>query len=575
MYKAINKIEVFIWGSRVGAVMLAPQQGYYVFEYDPKFIASKIELAPIMMPLSRQPYIFTNLPDLTYKRLPALLADALPDDFGNALINSWMNRHGIEDKNITALDRLAYMGKRGLGALEFKPDTSLPHKNSTAIKLSDIVESARIVVNGQATSDNMAEAALMQLIAVGTSAGGARAKAVIAWNPQTKEIRSGQFDIPEGFEHWLLKFDGLTKDNDDKSKLGNTKNYGRIEYAYYKIACKAGISMNPCSLMEENGRNHFMTKRFDRDGNTKHHMQTLCAMAHLDYKQKATHDYSQLFITMNRLNLDYNAKEEAFRRMVFNVVAANNDDHTKNISFLLEKNSDWKLAPAYDMTHACNSQNKWINQHLTSVNGKFKDITLSDLMQVADRFGIGTAKAVIEQVNDAVLQWPSIAKDIGIDNNTINFVQKNHVFVQKTAVVLSTSLPYFSPAEKQELTSFTNTIQHYYPEANPENLHQLCIIASDMKKLTNQNASGTLSDVKYNTLTDQQENRIKDLVKDLPGVKLYVSYKTDEPAIRLQIPPNLINQYIPISYTVPEIPKNKFNIPPESKTAPDLISKKR
>ena len=407
MYKPVHAIEVRIWGQRVGAVALAPNLGYYAFEYDSTFVNSGIELAPLTMPLAlaREPFAFVDLPELSFKRLPAMLADALPDDFGNALIDAWMAGKGVDKSRITPLDRLAYMGKRGMGALEFRPARSPAAASSTAIKLSRLVESARQAVHGEIGADHLTRAALAQIIQVGTSAGGARAKAAIAWNPATNEIRPGQFGVEPGFEHWLLKFDGMGADQE----LGGSQDYGRIEYAYSLMAGAAGIAMPPCRLLEENDRAHFMSQRFDRDGNRKHHLQSLCAMAHLDYKQKASHDYSQLLHTINRLGLGYAALEEAFRRMAFNVMAANCDDHTKNISFLLRQGGRWELAPAYDVTHAHNPAGEWTWQHLMAVNGKFSALSRTDLLRVADRFGIGTAPKVLQQASEAVAAWPDFA----------------------------------------------------------------------------------------------------------------------------------------------------------------------
>lgn len=423
MFKPIQAIEVYIWDHKVGAVALDPKNGYYVFAYYPQFSKLGIELAPLQMPVSSlAPYVFTYLPVVTFKRLPAMLADSLPDDFGNNLIDAWMARRGIRKESITPLDRLAYMGKRGMGALEFKPDRAHARPNSTAIKLSKLVEAARVAIGGTMDDDQLAEAALNQLIQVGTSAGGARAKAAIVWSPETDEIRAGQFNAAHGFEHWLLKFDGIGAD----SALGSSADYGRIEYAYYQMACRAGIAMSPCRLLEENGRAHFMTKRFDREDSKKIHLQTLCAMTHLDYKQTATHDYSQLFLTIDHLGLGYVAKEEAFRRMIFNVLAANHDDHTKNISFLLKEGGSWELAPAYDMTHAFNPDNKWTHQHLMSVNGKFKNITEADVMSVANRFGIGTATKVIKQVKSAVEAWTDLANEADVDPAEIRKISDDH-----------------------------------------------------------------------------------------------------------------------------------------------------
>ncbi|MBI3775493.1 MAG: type II toxin-antitoxin system HipA family toxin [Gammaproteobacteria bacterium] len=408
MYKPVTAVEVRLWGHTVGAVALDPKLGYYAFEYAPKFVASGIELAPLTMPLAqaRDPFVFTALPELTYQRLPALLADALPDDFGNALINAWMASQGVAPSEITALDRLAYMGKRGMGALEFRPARGPHVAGSTAVDLAALVESSRRAVHGEIGSDPHAKAALAQIIQVGTSAGGARAKAAIAWNPATEEIRAGQFDVEPGFEHWLLKFDGMGTDRE----LGASSDYGRIEYAYHLMARQAGIAMAPCRLLVEGGRAHFMTRRFDRDGNRKHHMQSLCAMAHLDYKQRATHDYSQLLLTIQQLKLGHVVLEEAFRRIVFNVVAANCDDHSKNFSFLLREGGAWELAPAYDVIHAYNPNGEWTYQHLMAVNGKFSGITRADLLAVADRFGIGSAPKVLKLVNEAVAAWPEFAR---------------------------------------------------------------------------------------------------------------------------------------------------------------------
>ncbi len=424
MYKPVHAIEVRIWGKRVGAVARDPKLGYYVFEYDPAFITTGIELAPLTMPLAKahEPFVFTDLPELTFKRLPAMVADALPDDFGNSLIDAWMAARGIEKSDITALDRLAYMGKRGMGALEFKPVRSPSVHSSTAITLSRLIESARHAVRGEIGSDTMTRAALSQIIQVGTSAGGARAKAAIAWNPITDEIRPGQFDVEQGFEHWLLKFDGMGADRE----LGVSQDFGRIEYAYSLMARAAGIAMSPCRLMEENGRAHFMTRRFDRDGNTKHHLQTLCAMTHLDYKQKASHDYSQLFLTIARLQLGYTSAEEAFRRMAFNVMAANCDDHTKNISFVLREGREWQLASAYDVTHAYNPEGEWTYQHLMAVNGVFRGITRADLLSVADRFGIGSAPKVLKQVKDAVSAWPDFAAEAAVNQHEIERIRAHH-----------------------------------------------------------------------------------------------------------------------------------------------------
>jgi serine/threonine-protein kinase HipA len=426
MYSAVSIVEVRIWGRSVGAVALDPAIGFYAFEYQPAFLRSGVELAPLTMRLSAAvsgPFIFPSLADATYRRLPGLLADALPDDFGNALIDAWMAREGVAPSQITSLDRLAYMGKRGLGALEFKPARGPRASTPTsAIEMSELVESARRAVTGEVDSDAHAEAALAQIIQVGSSAGGARAKAVVAWNPSTMEVRAGQFDVPEGFEHWLIKFDGVGPDE----RLGVSRDYGRIEFAYHLMARAAGITMADCRVLEENGRAHFMTKRFDRDGNRKHHIQTLCGLAHMDFRQKATHDVSQLFQVIERLQLGYPEKEEAFRRTVFNVLAANCDDHSKNTSFILREGGGWELAPAYDLTHAFNPSGEWTYQHLMSVNGKFKGISHADLMVVAERAGIGTAPRVLQQVKDAVSAWPDFAREAKVNASETKRIRLHH-----------------------------------------------------------------------------------------------------------------------------------------------------
>lgn len=421
-FKHVDVVEVYLWQTHIGSIALDPAYGFYAFSYTPEFVSTGIEPSPLQMPLSNETYLFTDLPEQTYKRLPAMLSDALPDDFGNALINRYMADHGIEAPDVTPLDRLAYMSHRAMGALVFKPARGPRTQTPTSIELGSLVEQARQAVTGIVTDDAQANAALRSIIEVGTSAGGARAKAVIAWNPTTDEIRSGQLMAPPGFEHWLLKFDGMGSDHE----LGVPQNYGRIEYAYHLMARDAGITMNECRLLLENGRAHFMTRRFDRAGeNSRHHMQTLCAMAHIDYKKKGTNAYSQFFSTMTQLNLPYEDMEEAFRRMVFNVMSRNCDDHSKNFSFLLPENSaTWELAPAYDVTFAHNPHGDWTNQHLMSVNRKFKNFEVQDLLVEADRFKIGTAKTVINQVRRAILNWPQWSESAGLPETESVAIQK-------------------------------------------------------------------------------------------------------------------------------------------------------
>ena len=410
--KDVSVIEVWVWGRFVGAVALDPSLDYYAFEYDPTWKRTGVELSPLHMSLkeSRSVYVFPTLPEATYFRLPALLADALPDDFGNALIDAWMAQRGIVKSSVTVLDRLAYMGKRGMGALEFRPARGAHKESSAPVEMKELVEEARSLVQGTFSVDHEAKAALANIIKVGTSAGGARAKAVIAWNPATDEVRSGQFDAAPGFEHWLLKFDGVGKDEE----LGTGEGYGRIEFAYYLMATAAGIRMSDSRLLEENGRAHFMTKRFDREvigGKTlKHHIQTLCAINHLDFRQRGTHDYSQLFMTASEHRLDDDALNQIFRCMAFNVMGRNCDDHTKNFGFILRQEQPWNLSPAYDVTHAYNPMGEWTYQHLMSVNQKFKDISKADLLEVASRFSVRKPENVLSDVRSAIDSWSQFAR---------------------------------------------------------------------------------------------------------------------------------------------------------------------
>lgn len=405
-------IEVRLWNKRVGAIAADPRAGCYAFEYTPQWIRSGVELAPLMMPLSSAgaPFVFPAINRDTYRGLPGLLSDSLPDDFGNALIDAWMAQQGTTRDQVTTLDRLAYMGARGMGALSFRPARGLRKDSAAPLDMRSMVEAARRVLDGDLSNDTMAQAALANIIRVGTSAGGARAKAVVAWNPETDQLRSGQFDVAAGFEHWLLKFDGVGSD----SELGTGGDYGRIEYAYHLMAREAGIGMAPCRLLHENGRAHFMTKRFDRDGNARHHVQSLCAMVHLDYRQRATHAYEQLFQLITQLKLGDQALQQVFLRMAFNFMAANADDHTKNFSMLLREGGRWELAPAYDLTHAFNPKGEWTYQHLMSVNGRFEDVARTDLMVLAERFMVPAAARLLAQVRAALSGWPAHAKLAGL-----------------------------------------------------------------------------------------------------------------------------------------------------------------
>jgi serine/threonine-protein kinase HipA len=424
MYQPVEAVEVSAWGMRVGAVALDPRLGYYVFEYYPDWVRRGIELAPITMPARQGRWVFPTLPEATFHRLPALLADSLPDDFGNALINAWLAGQGVAKQQVTPLDRLAYMASRAMGALEFRPGRGPRHRVPSAVALSDLVEGARSMIGGRFADTQETESALQGLIQVGTSAGGARAKAVVAWNRTTNEIRSGQLPADPGFEYWLVKLDGVGRD----SELGSGSAYGRIEYAYSLMAREAGIQMTECHLLEENGRAHFMTRRFDRGENgAKHHTLTLCDLAEIDFRQRGANDYSQLFQVVAELGLDGDARAEVFRRMVFNVLARNCDDHTKNHSFLLAgPDAQWALAPAYDLTYAFNPQGEWTYQHLMSVNGRFGDIGRDDFLAVADRFRVPGARAILSDVGAAVAEWSRFAASAGVPDDVSAGIRANY-----------------------------------------------------------------------------------------------------------------------------------------------------
>ncbi|KRG76963.1 phosphatidylinositol kinase [Stenotrophomonas ginsengisoli] len=422
-FKRVDVIEVRCWGEQVGAIAADPVAGAYVFQYSPAWIKRHIQLAPLTMsiqPGGPDKWLFPGLSAETYRRLPGMLADALPDKFGNALIDAWMSARGIRPDQITPLDRLVYMGKRGMGALEFRPARSGAGRTSAApLRIAKMVEQARKVLDGSILDDQAAAESLSHIISVGTSAGGTRAKAVVGWNPATEGLVSGQFDLPDGYEHWLLKFDGVGAG----SQLGPDRHVGRTEFAYHLMATAAGINMQPCRLLEENGRAHFMTKRFDRCGNAKVHMQTLCGIGHYDFNLRQTNAYEQLFLTIKGLGLPDAVFTEAFRRMAFNVAARNNDDHTKNFSFILPEGGSWSLSPAYDVTFACTPGHVWHGEHLMSVNGKTSDITREDLLTIADRFSIPGAINALVQVNAAIACWDEFAAQAAIPEQSAEHIK--------------------------------------------------------------------------------------------------------------------------------------------------------
>lgn len=419
-FEGVNSIKVSCWGYDVGALALNPADNFYAFSYYPAFKKTGIELSPLQLPLNTQgPRTFPNLPEKTYFRLPSFIADSLPDAFGNSLIDAWMEQNHIKGSFFSPLDRLAYVGTRAMGALEYRPAIRKGRRaKSTVIQLGDLVSAARKAVRVDLTHARPEEvdAELAQLIEVGTSAGGARAKAVVGFDPRTHQFVSGQFDVPEGFEHWLIKFDTAQPGS------SSAREYGRIEYAYYLMARACDIAMSPSQIYEAGGRCHFMTRRFDRGKNgERHHTQTLCAMRGLDYNAVRAHDYSQMFSTIRDLELPPESYDEAFKRMVFNVACSNNDDHSKNHSFILKQGGVWDLAPAYDMTYAHNpASSAWTKFHIMGVGGAFESITKEDILRVSEHYPIKSDRILIKDIVDVAESWPEFAREAELSTKEID-----------------------------------------------------------------------------------------------------------------------------------------------------------
>ena len=421
--------EVKLWGRTIGAIALEEGREAAAFEYDPAFAGSGIEIAPLTMPLSNRVYAFPELSRVTFHGLPGLLADSLPDKFGNALINAWLATRGRTPESFNAVERLCYTGKRGMGALEFEPTIGPKARRATRIQVDKLVELAsEILTNRENLKVSFTapkqEQALREILKVGTSAGGARAKAVIAWNPSTNEVLSGQIPAGEGYEYWLLKFDGV-KGNRDK-ELEDPKGYGVIEYAYYNMACDAKITMSECRLFEENDRRHFMTRRFDRLNNgEKLHMQSLCGLAHYDFNMAGACGYEQALLAVKQLGLPMSAVEEQFRRMAFNIIARNQDDHVKNIAFLMDKSGKWSLSPAFDMTYSFNPSGKWTASHQMTVNGKRDNFTMEDFKACAKIASMkrGRAETIVNEVLEAVSRWRDYADQAGVSPSMRDQIQ--------------------------------------------------------------------------------------------------------------------------------------------------------
>jgi serine/threonine-protein kinase HipA len=423
--------EVRLWGRRLGAVALTDTSPVARFEYSADFLASGLEVSPLMMPLSNTVYHFPALGRDAFHGLPGLLADSLPDRFGNTLIDAWLATRGRAPGSFGPIERLCYTGARGMGALEFRPAKGPRPRNSEKLRLEALVELASQVLQHRhdlqaSFAPGSVHTGLTQILRVGTSAGGARPKALIAWNRDSHEVRSGQVKAPEGFSYWLLKFDGVSGAGDHELK--DPKGFTRVEYAYSLMARASGIDMAECRLLEEGPRKHFMTLRFDRSvSGSKVHMQTLGALAHLDYNQPRAHSYEQAFQVLRQLGLTAASREELYRRCVFNLISRNQDDHVKNIAFLMDERGTWSLSPAYDLTYGYDPANLWMSQHQMSVSGKFDGFTREDLMKLADTVSLSrsTAANIIEEVGRAVSRWEEFAAVAGAPEEYVQQIKAN------------------------------------------------------------------------------------------------------------------------------------------------------
>ena len=418
----VDAAEVKIWGEIVGAVRWDAYKQMGSFQYTKKFLTKELDLSPKKMPVKNGDRIY-SFPELrkqkdegiaTFKGLPGLLADALPDKYGNQLINVWLAQNGRPLNSMNPVEQLCFIGNRGMGALEFEPAQLKPSKQTFKIEIKSLVTIAqKMLSNRESFEVNLRadeQKAMKEILKIGTSAGGARPKAVIAFNRKTGEVRSGQTFAPKGFEHWLLKLDGVSD-----AQFGSSHGFGKVEYAYYLMAKDCNIQMMDCELLEENGRAHFITKRFDREGNnTKHHVQTFCGIQHFDYNNLYGYSYEQLFQAMRTLKMTYPEAEQMFRRMVFNVMATNYDDHTKNFSFLLKQNGKWELSPAYDVCYSYDPENIWVSQHSLSINGKHRGINNSDLMTIANTNNIKKGERIIKEIKKTVCNWPEYADKVKV-----------------------------------------------------------------------------------------------------------------------------------------------------------------
>jgi serine/threonine-protein kinase HipA len=416
-------VEVMLHGHLLGTAAWNADRNSSTFQYNNEMV-KVIEPSPILMPTEER--IFeTNRDHVNFHNLPYLLSDSLPDDFGNIMMKEWLKQKDLSIDDINPVDKLTYVGKRGMGALEYMPANHRDDKNSPIV-VSEIYEVAKSVLERKKENSfsDLDKDTLIEILRIGTSVGGARAKALISikrdLNKKIVEIRPGDIMQPKGYSYWLLKIDGA-----NEQSLGESKGMGKIEFAYYKLAKEAGIEISESTLHEENGRFHFLTKRFDRtDEGEKIHMQTFSALAGIDYKIQKASNYETLFRVMKRLQLSYKQFEQQYRRMLFNVVARNHDDHVKNFSFLMNKDGSWQISPAYDICFSFSPGGTWTNEHQSSINGKYDNFIKADLIDFAKKFGIKKAQAILEEVVSAVIQWPKIAAEIDIPQEKIQYINK-------------------------------------------------------------------------------------------------------------------------------------------------------
>lgn len=429
----ISTAFVNIWDMNIGAVAWDSETGIGSFEFDSKFLQKNLDLAPIMMPIRNANHQIFSFPELrdtqTFKGLPGLLADVLPDKYGNSIINAWLNKQGRPSNSLNPVEMLCFIGKRGMGALEFEPAYSKYADMVSKIEIDNLVEVAEGILSGKkdfaARLNKEEEKSLLNILKIGTSAGGARAKAVIAYNSLTGEVRSGQALAPKGFKHWIIKFDGVSD-----RQFGASNGYGRVEMAYHLMAKDAGIEMTECRLFEENGRAHFMTRRYDRtDNNDKIHVQSFCAMRHFDFNEVRLYSYEQLFETMRMLALPYPQAEQLFRRMIFNVMGRNCDDHTKNFAFTMDKNAEWKLSPAFDVCHAYRPGSDWVSQHALSIRGKRMNIEKADLLTIAREMNIKKPESIINQIAEVISQWEKYAEQTDVETELKRAIKKTLIIL--------------------------------------------------------------------------------------------------------------------------------------------------